>query len=379
MRRLQSGHELTAMAKAGWPARVMLVHRADASRGVMQQAVTLAGYEVLVADGTEEALALVRRQRVTCLLLDVDLPELRAEEFLSRVLREEPDVAVVVVTSANDSERAVQYVQLGAVDVLVKPVENARLAKAIERALRGRDARIGQAQAQRLLKEELTRLSLELRRERAASERLSVATLESLVYMIEIRDAHLAGHSVRVAQVAASLAAELGRTDDEIEAVRVAGRLHDVGMICIGEGILSKPGPLNETELTRVREHVVIGAEILAPLSNLRAVSSFVRSHHERWDGGGYPDGLAGELIPWGARLVGVAEVFDALTTSRPYRRKQPLEEAIERMREMKGSALDPQAFDALAAIVDRRRALVFIDGREPILAPPMPCALMAG
>lgn len=379
MRRLHCGRELTAMAKAGWPARVMLVHRADASRGAIQQAVTSAGYEVLLADGSEEALALVRRQRVTCLLLEADLPELRAEEFLSRVLREEPDVAVVVVTSGNDGERAVQYVQLGAVDVLLKPVENARLAKAIERALRGRDARIGQAQAQRLLKEEVTRLSLELRRERAASERLSVATLESLVYMMEIRDAHLAGHSVRVAQVAASLAAELGRTDDEIEAVRVAGRLHDVGMICIGDGILSKPGPLNESELTQVREHVVIGAEILAPLSNHRAVSSFVRSHHERWDGSGYPDGLAGEMIPWGARLVGVAEVFDALTTSRPYRRGQPLEEAIERMREMKGSALDPQVFDALAAIVDRRSALVFIDGRESTRAPSMTSALMAG
>jgi hypothetical protein len=104
-----------------------------------------------------------------------------------------------------------------------------------------------------------------------------------------------------------------------------------------------------------------------------------VRFHHERWDGGGYPDGLAGERIPWGARLVGAAEVFDALTTSRPYRREQPLEEAIERMRAMKGAVLDPQVFDALAAIVDRRRALVFIDGREPTLTPSLASALMAG
>jgi HD-GYP domain-containing protein (c-di-GMP phosphodiesterase class II) len=110
---------------------------------------------------------------------------------------------------------------------------------------------------------------------------------------------------------------------------------------------------------------VIIGAEILQPLANLRGVSSFVRSHHERWDGSGYPDGLAGEQIPWGARLIGAVEVFDALTTSRPYRREQPLEEAIERMRTMKATTLDPDTFDALAAIVERRRALVFIEARE--------------
>ena len=345
----------------------------------MQEALLSSGYEVLLADHADEALGLVRRQRIACLLLEIDLAAPRAEEFLPRVLREEPELAVVVATTANDGERAAQCLQLGAMDFLVKPVENARLTKAIERALRERHARMGRARAQELLRDEVTRLSLDLRRERAASERLSVGTLESLVYMMEVRDRHLPGHSLRVAQVAASIAAELGRTDDEIEAVRVAGRLHDVGMICVGEGILSKPGPLSETESARMKEHVIIGSEILAPMPSLRAVSSFVRSHHEHWDGGGYPDGLVGDSIPWGARVIGAAEVFDALTTSRPYRSAQPLEEAIDRMRELKGTVLDPQGFDALAATVDRRRALPFIDGRDPTLAPAVASALRAG
>jgi putative two-component system response regulator len=345
----------------------------------MHHALISAGYEVLLADHADEALGLVRRHRLAGLLLEIDLAGLRTEELLSRVLREEPELAVVVATTTNDGERAAQCLQLGAMDFLVKPVENLRLTKAIERALRERDARIGRARAQQLLRDEVTRLSLDLRRERAASEQLSVGTLESLVYMMEVRDRHLPGHSLRVAQVAASIAAELGRTDDEIEAVRIAGRLHDVGMICVGEGILSKPGPLSETEFARMKEHVIIGSEILAPMPNLRAVGSFVRSHHEHWDGSGYPDGLVGDCIPWGARLIAAAEVFDALTTSRPYRREQPLEEAIERIREMKGTVLDPQVVDALAATVDRRRALSFIDGREPALAPPVASALMAG
>ncbi len=353
------------MTAPRWPVRILLADRPSESRAAMQQALASAGYEVIAADCAADVLALVLRQRVTCLLLETDLAGLPTDELLRRVLEEEPNLAVVIATAVNDGERAAQWLRLGALDLLVKPVDNARLKKAIERAVREREARIGQAHAQRVLREEVTRLSVELRQERTASERLSVATLESLVHMIETRDRYLAGHSMRVGQMAASIAAELDRTEDEVEMVRVAGRLHDLGMICIGEGILSKAGPLTESEFARVKEHVIVGAEIVEPLASLRGVSSFVRSHHERWDGSGYPDGLAGEQIAWGARLIGAAEVLDALTTSRPYRRELPLEEAIERMRTMKATALDPDVFDALAAIVHRRRALVFIEAQE--------------
>jgi putative two-component system response regulator len=353
------------MTAPRWPARILVADHAGESSSALQQTLALAGHEVIAATCADDVLGLVRRQRIACVLLEIDLAGLPAEELLRRLLEEEPHLAVVIATAANQAERAAQLLRLGALDLLLKPVDDARLVKAVERALRDREARIGQAQAQRALRDEVTRLSMELRRERTASERLSVATLESLVHMIETRDRYLAGHSLRVAQTTASIAAELGRTEDEVEAVRVAGRLHDLGMICIGEAILSKPGPLTETEFARVKEHVIIGAQILAPLANLRAVSSFVRSHHERWDGGGYPDALPGEQIPWGARVIGAAEVLDALTTSRSYRRELPLEDAIERMRAMKGTALDPDVFDALARIVDRRRALVFIEAQE--------------
>jgi len=353
------------MTAPRFPARILVADHAGGSSMALRQALAVAGYEVIPATGADEVLGLVRRQRLACVLLDIDLPGLPADELVRRLLEEEPHLAVVIATGADQVERAAQLLRLGALDLLLKPLDDTRVGRAVERALREREARIGQAQAQRALRDELTRLSVELRRERNASERLSVATLESLVHMIETRDRFLAGHSLRVAQTSASIAAELGRAEDEVESVRVGGRLHDLGMICIGETILAKPGPLTETEFARVKEHVIIGAEILAPLANLAAVSSFVRSHHERWDAGGYPDGLAGEQIPWGARIIGVAEVLDALTTSRSYRRELPLEDAIERMRTMKGSALDPEVFDALARIVDRGGALVFIEAQE--------------
>jgi HD-GYP domain-containing protein (c-di-GMP phosphodiesterase class II) len=144
--------------------------------------------------------------------------------------------------------------------------------------------------------------------------------------------------------------------------VRLAGRLHDIGMICLGDGILSKEGPLTAAEFEQVKRHVLIGHQILDPLPQFGMVSLFVRSHHERWDGSGYPDRISEQEIPWGARLIGAAEIYDALTTTRPYRKSVSPEEAVEGMRSLTGKMICPLVFSALADVVSRREALVFLD-----------------
>ncbi len=133
-----------------------------------------------------------------------------------------------------------------------------------------------------------------------------------------------AGHSARVADLSAGVAAELGLSDEDVEMIRTAGRLHDIGKIGIREEVLNKQGPLTDDEYAHVKQHVLVGSQILAPLVHLRDIISFVRNHHERWDGFGYPDKLKGEAIPLGARIVGAVEIFDALTTARPYQEKMP-------------------------------------------------------
>jgi HD-GYP domain-containing protein (c-di-GMP phosphodiesterase class II) len=218
---------------------------------------------------------------------------------------------------------------------------------------------------QRVLREEVARLVGEIRHERARVESLAVATLESLVRVVETKDPWLAGHSVRVAQLAASLAAAMGRNDQEVEAVRLAGRMHDIGMICLGDGILSKEGALTAGEFEQVKRHVIIGHQILEPLSQLGSAGTFVRSHHERWDGSGYPDRLTGQEIPWGGRLIGAAEIYDALTTMRPYRKAVSPEEAVETMRKLAGTTICPEVYSALAGVVSRQQALVFVDHHD--------------
>jgi putative two-component system response regulator len=179
--------------------------------------------------------------------------------------------------------------------------------------------------------------------------------------VVEAKDLWLAGHSVRVAQTAASLAAELGHSDEDVERIRLAGRLHDIGMVGLSEGVLSKQGPLAPEEFEQVRAHATLGSQILSPLPGLGPVISFVRHHHERCDGLGYPDRLAGEAVPWGARLIGVAEIYDALTTARPYREPIPPELAVKHMKGVAGTAIGIPEWHALASVVGRREALVFV------------------
>ena len=201
---------------------------------------------------------------------------------------------------------------------------------------------------------------------RSGEERLTVAVLEALVHALEAKSGSLAGHSSRVSAYAATIASELGLTDAEVDLVRTAGRLHDLGMIGIRESVLDKAGRLTRDEYEHVKRHVEIGVHILAPLTQLSPVIQAVKGHHERWDGAGYPDGLAGDAIPVGARVIHVAEVYDALTTERPYQNTFSEAEAIERLEEIAGSVLDPVAVDAFAASVRGRRTLSFVSLDPP-------------
>jgi putative two-component system response regulator len=349
------------MVKVRVPDRVLVV---DAEAGVRQSIeshLAHRGYEVLTAGSGEEALGMLTRQKIGCMLADVRLFGTRAGELLSRALEKDPTLAVLVASSTATVEEAVHYLQYGAFEYIAKPLDPERLEAAIQRSLRRRSELIRERSIIRLLKEEVVNMGAELAGERATVKNLSVATLQALVAVVEARDTWFAGHSLRVAQLAASLAAETGRTDEEIEQVRRAGLLHDIGMISVPEGLLSKEGPLAPAEFEQMKRHAVVGSDILAPLPHLSGVSAFVRGHHERWDGKGYPDGLSGETIPWGARLIGAAEVYDALATARPYREQLTPELAVERMHGLIGTVLGPAVHKALAAVVERGKALVFV------------------
>ena len=343
------------------PDRVLVVDHDSAARHELEAQLAQRGYEVVTAATADEALGILARQKISCMLAEDDVCGTPQGELLSGALTRDPNLAILVSTAHGTVEDAVRYLQYGALDYLRKPLDPSHVEAAIQRALRRRSELVRERGMTRLLKEEVVNLGAELGRERAKVKGMTVATLEALVAVVEARDAWFAGHSLRVAQLAASIAAKTGRSDEEVEQVRQAGLLHDIGMIAVPEGLLSKEGPLNSSEFEEIKQHTLVGWQILSPLPQLAGVASFVRGHHERWDGKGYPDGLAGEMIPWGARLIAAAEIYDALATARPYREQLAPELAVERMRGLIGTVIAPEVHRALSAVVESGAALVFV------------------
>ncbi len=326
------------------PLRVLIVDDEAPVRSALGRFLTQRGYDVRTAGTGEEALEVLLQDEADGVLLDVRLPGISGIDLVPQVLEVAPRAAIVMLTAVADGTTAALCLQRGAMEYLTKPFELAELDRALARAITRR------------------RAEPPADTPGDAPERLVVASLSVLVNAFEGKYAYSRGHSTRVADYAAMIAAELGLPDTEVEAVRTAGRLHDVGMIGIRDEVANKQGPLTDEEFAHIKDHVLVGSQILAPIDGLREVMGYVRSHHERWDGRGYPDGLAGEAIPLGGRILAAVEIYDALTTSRPYQEKMPPAHAVARMRDLIGSSIEARVYDALAAVVERRRVLVFLD-----------------
>jgi len=350
------------VADTAGPVQILVVDDEEPIRNALKKFLTQQQYEVYAAGSGDEALQQLRRHRIALMLCDIRMPGTSGVDLVPQAIEIEPELAILMLTAVNDATSAALCMQRGAMDYLTKPIELADLGRAVQRALKRREMLLENRQLNQWLKEEVSTRTAELQRERMKLERLSIAKLEALVHALEAKDPYMRGHSARVADLSATVAHELGIPEEDVEYVRVAGRLHDIGKIGTRESVLNKQGALTPDEFEHVKQHVVIGSQILAPLSHLGDIIPAVRHHHERWDGTGYPDGLRGEEIPIGARIIGAAEVFDALSTSRAYQEKMSPEKAVERAADLSGTVLDPKVYEALVSVVARRRTLVFLD-----------------
>jgi putative nucleotidyltransferase with HDIG domain len=179
-------------------------------------------------------------------------------------------------------------------------------------------------------------------------------TVRGFALAVEAKDRYTHGHSENVMKYTVVLARELGLKAQEIEQIKYAGLLHDVGKIGVKETILNKPGRLTPEEFDEIKRHPELGARIISDVPFLKSLSPLVRHHHEWFAGGGYPDGIAHDQIPYGARILSVADAFEAMTSDRPYRKSMPLERAMEIMEKEKGSQFDPSIVDVFLKIIDQ-------------------------
>ncbi len=195
--------------------------------------------------------------------------------------------------------------------------------------------------------------------------RSATEAFEKIMKALKWRDEYTATHSERVAELSVKIARKLGLSQDEIERIKAAARIHDIGKIAIPDRILLKPEGLSPEEWELMKQHPLIGADIIKDLEVYKDCVDIVKYEHERWDGSGYPEGLKGEEIPLGARIVAVADVYDALRSDRPYRPKLSVEEAVRELRRMRGKKLDPKVVDALIEVLKEEGELAEVPERE--------------
>ena len=299
----------TSGTNLGAPRGVVLVADDEhENRALFLRLLATEGYEVhMAADGTA-ALAALERHRPDVILLDVQMPGLDGFEVCRQVKLNPATrlTPVVMVTGLNERENRIKGINAGADDFIVKPFDTEEL----------------RARVRSLIK--LKRYTDDL--ESAES------VIMSLALTVEARDAYTEGHCKRLAAYATALGEELKLSDDDLAALYRGGYLHDVGKIGIPDALLLKPSQLTPAEFNLVKEHTVIGERLCGNLRSLGPVRSIVRHHHERLDGSGYPDGLRGDRVPLLAQIVGIVDVYDAVTTTRPYRAAGPPELGYEEL-----------------------------------------------
>jgi putative nucleotidyltransferase with HDIG domain len=273
--------------------------------------------------------------RPDVILADCQLPDIDGAGALEIAMRMHPGAPVVLVTGGLSDEQAARLLQAGAQDYVLKD-RLARLGPAIVSA-------IERAGAQARALEDAARL-----------KGAFFATIQAVTRTVEKRDPYTAGHQARVADIAAAMAREMGLEAERVEGVRVGAQIHDIGKVCVPSEILNRPCKLTEAEFAIIRAHPEIGYDIVKDIDFPWPVARMILEHHERMDGTGYPHGLAGEAILPEARIIAVADVFEAMTTHRPYRPAHGIEVAMDHLRDHRGTHFDPVAVDALLEIVRR-------------------------
>lgn len=359
----------TSMIGAARCSHILVV---DDERGPREslRMILSGAHEVATASDGAEALEILRTESIDLVTVDLNMPGMKGDELMRTIRSEFPQTEIIIITGCGSVETAIEGIRHGVFDYLTKPFDVVQVTASVERALVRRESRhrmidflegigrvLGRNRDAELILEELDASALAQERLRAILEEpvlgpdaghhsrggpRTIEFLEVLGETIESRDIYMRGHARRVAFYADLIATRLCLSREEREHIRLAAFLHDIGKVGSPSDLLAGKSMPEAERQAAIHDHPAIGEKLLRPLGLAAPVATTVRHHHERWDGAGYPDGLAGDDIPLAARVIAVADAYDAMTCERPYRETRTQAETLAVLREESGGQFDP-------------------------------------
>jgi len=320
------------------PARILVVDDQTQAAEMIREEVSAAGFECVACSDPVEAMRHIDGGSFDVIVTDITMPKLSGMDLLARLRQQAPECKVILITAHSTEDYLGQALMLGAFDYIEKPFDPIEVAELVRRAVHSSD--------------EVAPLPA-----RAAAStqpgfyarQASLDSVGALVRAIEAKDPYTRRHSEHVAHYATKVGEAMGLDGEELESLRAASLLHDVGKIGVPDHILTKPGSLTAEEFEYIRRHPGLGEAILSKITAFKREAMVIRYHHERWDGAGYPDGLAGEEIPKLSRIICVADCMDAMLMARTYKKGYPPEKMIGELTRCAASQFDPET--AAAAV----------------------------
>jgi putative two-component system response regulator len=314
--------------------RILIVDDEASIRRLLHQKLSRVGYTCEEASSAEQALTRLASNQIELVILDVNMPGKSGIDVLPEIKSNHPNTMVIMATAVAEVSVAVECMKRGAEDYICKPFNLDEVAMSVERTLEKRELQLQIREYQQSLEEKVGEQKDEIRK-------LFLGAIEALVFALEAKDKYTGGHSRRVAEIAVAIGGKLGLSEDEIADLRWAGLLHDVGKIAVDQMIQNKTGRLTPGEYEHIMIHAHVGAGIVKPLVNDRVVE-IIEHHHDHYSGGGLHQTITHEQIPLGARILAVADGYDAMTSDRPYRSALSITEAFSEIERCIGTQFDP-------------------------------------